>query len=40
MKFLVPLALSLFATLIALGVARLIARFNARIALKELPRAA
>lgn len=40
MKFIVPLALSLFATLIAVGVACLIARFDARIDLKELPGAA
>ena len=40
MKFIVPLGLSLFATLIAVVVERLIVRFDARIDLKELPGAA
>ena len=40
MKFIVPLVLSLVATLIAVAATRLITRYHLRIDLKELPGAA
>ena len=40
MKVIVPVALSLVATLIAVVAARLITRYDVRIDLKELPGAA